>query len=158
MLNNSLLIIFHFFTKLFCVEKQVSQSLYGDKNTRIFTFWTVRVLIFDFPTSTSHVYICCFLFEKRLFFFSWLQADAYTKTGCFNLMCPGFVQVSHQIAMGATISPLSIYNGPQYTVNFYVRRVVQYFILITLLNTSDFCIDIYDHIICTFLFSRKNSL
>ncbi|XP_030961730.1 uncharacterized protein LOC126722440 [Quercus robur] len=67
----------------------VSQSLYGDKNTRLFTFWT---------------------------------ADAYTNTGCFNLGCPGFVQVSHQIAMGATLSPLSVYNGPQYTVNFYVRR------------------------------------
>ncbi|KAM3685712.1 hypothetical protein ACB098_11G141700 [Castanea mollissima] len=50
------------------------------------------------------------------------QADAYHNTGCYNLMCPGFVQVSHQIAPGATISPLSTYNGPQYSVNFYVRR------------------------------------
>ena len=120
------------------MEKQVFELLYGDNNTRLFTYWTVSFLIFDFPASTSHVYIYCFIFEKRLFKkkkkISSLQDDFYRNTGCYNLMCPGFVQVDNQIAMGATVTP-SIYGGTQRSVKFNVWKVVQYFNLITLSNT-----------------------
>ncbi|XP_065619153.1 protein neprosin [Quercus suber] len=44
----------------------VDDNLYGDYQTRLFTYWTVCVLIFDFPASTSHVYIHYFIFEKMM--------------------------------------------------------------------------------------------
>ena len=50
------------------MENQVCEALYGDKNTRLFVYWTVHVLIFDFPASTSHVYIYYFFFEVVFFF------------------------------------------------------------------------------------------
>lgn len=68
---------------------QVSPDLYGDNNTRLFTYWT---------------------------------SDAYQATGCYNLLCSGFVQVSDQIAMGATISPVSSYNGRQYDITILIWK------------------------------------
>ncbi|KAJ7952297.1 Protein of Unknown Function (DUF239) [Quillaja saponaria] len=49
--------------------------------------------------------------DSRLYIF-W-TADGY-KTGCYNLLCPGFVQVSTKIVLGSIIKPDSVYNGPQY--------------------------------------------
>ncbi|ANM66303.1 carboxyl-terminal peptidase [Arabidopsis thaliana] len=37
-----------------------------------------------------------------------------SNTGCNDMSCPGFVQVSKTIALGAIIQPISIYKGPQY--------------------------------------------
>ncbi|XP_077210232.1 protein neprosin-like isoform X2 [Tasmannia lanceolata] len=68
---------------------QVLPELYGDSNTRLFTYWT---------------------------------SDAYQSTGCYNLLCSGFVQISSEIAMGATIFPLSGYLGPQYDINILVWK------------------------------------
>ncbi|KAJ1276955.1 hypothetical protein BS78_05G256400 [Paspalum vaginatum] len=51
----------------------------------------------------------------RLFIY-WTR-DAYNKTGCYNLLCSGFVQTNTQIVIGGRItqlSPVSIYNGSQY--------------------------------------------
>ncbi|KAJ1278944.1 hypothetical protein BS78_04G117400 [Paspalum vaginatum] len=67
---------------------QVSQSMYGDKNTRLFIYWT---------------------------------SDAYQKTGCYNL-CPGFVQTNNQIAIGGSISPVSIYGGSQYDISILIWK------------------------------------
>ncbi|KAL4600376.1 hypothetical protein ACB092_11G195000 [Castanea dentata] len=72
--------------------------------------------------------------------------DAYENTGCYNLLCPGFVQIDNQIAMGASINRYSHYDSNQFALKFYVWKVVQYFNLITLLNNSNFWIDIYGHI------------
>ncbi|XP_050281542.1 uncharacterized protein LOC126722433 [Quercus robur] len=69
----------------------VNERLYGDKNTRLFLYWT---------------------------------DDAYQSTGCYNLLCPGFVQVDKQIAMGAIVTPYSKYNGNQYALKFYVWKKV----------------------------------
>ncbi|CAH9118223.1 unnamed protein product [Cuscuta europaea] len=68
---------------------QVSPDLYGDHNTRLFTYWT---------------------------------SDAYQATGCYNLLCSGFIQINNNIAMGATISPLSNYRGSQYDVSILVWK------------------------------------
>uniref|UniRef100_A0A7N2LFU9 Neprosin PEP catalytic domain-containing protein n=1 Tax=Quercus lobata TaxID=97700 RepID=A0A7N2LFU9_QUELO len=48
--------------------------------------------------------------------------DAYQNTGCYNLFCPGFVQVDKEIAMGATVTPYSKYGGNQYALKFYVWK------------------------------------
>ncbi|XP_050281651.1 uncharacterized protein LOC126722541 [Quercus robur] len=59
-------------------------------------------------------------YQTRLFTY-WTD-DNYRTTGCYNLDCPGFVQVDNQIAMGATVTPYSIYGGTQRTVEFYVYK------------------------------------
>ena len=193
MQNIELLIISNFY-KIICVEKQVYYEMNRDYRTRLFTFWTVRVSIFDFPASTSHVYIVSFLKSSFFFFFfflkSWLQSDSYQTTscynllfssfvqnnfsfliiylyilswlqnngyqsGCYNLQCPGFVQTDNRLAFGAALEPYSDYGGDQSSVNFFVFKVVQYFNLINLSNSSNFWIHIYDHIIRYFFFLVK---
>ncbi|XP_074351660.1 protein neprosin-like [Apium graveolens] len=61
----------------------VSQELFGDNNTRLFTFWT---------------------------------RDAYKSTGCYNLRCSAFIHISKYVALGATLIPVSSYNGAQYDI------------------------------------------
>ncbi|GMQ00557.1 hypothetical protein CsSME_00047597 [Camellia sinensis var. sinensis] len=68
---------------------QVSPDLYGDNNTRLFTYWT---------------------------------SDAYQATGCYNLLCSGFIQISSEIAMGASISPVSGYRNSQYDISILVWK------------------------------------
>ncbi|OMO52001.1 hypothetical protein CCACVL1_29439 [Corchorus capsularis] len=68
---------------------QVSPDLYGDNNTRLFTYWT---------------------------------SDAYQATGCYNLLCSGFIQINNEIAMGASIYPLSRYHGSQYDISLLVWK------------------------------------
>lgn len=55
--------------------------------------------------------------------FMWVQADAYQSTGCYNILCSGFIQTSNEIAIGATINPVSDLDGPQYDINILVWRV-----------------------------------
>nr|POF20256.1 hypothetical protein CFP56_48221 [Quercus suber] len=52
------------------------------------------------------------------------EDDAYQSTGCLNLDCPGFVQVDHQIVMGARVTPYSKYDGDQIGLKFYVWKDV----------------------------------
>jgi hypothetical protein len=68
---------------------QVSPDLYGDNNTRLFTYWT---------------------------------SDAYQATGCYNLLCSGFIQINNDIALGASISPLSNYGSSQYDISILVWK------------------------------------
>ncbi|XP_019051659.1 PREDICTED: uncharacterized protein LOC104588257 [Nelumbo nucifera] len=49
--------------------------------------------------------------DRRTRFFSY-----WTKTGCFDLLCPGFVQTSNEIALGSAIEPISVTAGPQYHI------------------------------------------
>jgi len=57
-----------------------------------------------------------------------LQADASKKTGCFDLTCPGFVQISNEIALGAAIYPISIPGGLQYIITIYIYKVRLFFL------------------------------
>ncbi|KAK4777794.1 hypothetical protein SAY87_017981 [Trapa incisa] len=68
---------------------QVSPDLYGDNNTRLFTYWT---------------------------------SDAYQATGCYNLLCSGFIQLNSEIAMGASISPVSGYRNSQYDISILIWK------------------------------------
>ncbi|KAK1420289.1 hypothetical protein QVD17_21766 [Tagetes erecta] len=68
---------------------QVSPDLYGDNNTRFFTYWT---------------------------------SDAYQATGCYNLLCSGFIQINNEIALGASISPISKYHGSQYDISILIWK------------------------------------
>ncbi|CAA2956712.1 uncharacterized protein LOC111379855 [Olea europaea var. sylvestris] len=68
---------------------QVSPDLYGDSNTRLFTYWT---------------------------------SDSYQATGCYNLLCSGFIQINNEIAMGASIYPISDYHSSQYDISILVWK------------------------------------
>ncbi|XP_051143943.1 uncharacterized protein LOC127260258 [Andrographis paniculata] len=68
---------------------QVSPDLYGDNNTRLFTYWT---------------------------------SDAYQATGCYNLLCSGFIQINNEIALGASIYPISGYRDPQFDISILVWK------------------------------------
>ncbi|KAL4600817.1 hypothetical protein ACB092_11G227300 [Castanea dentata] len=58
-------------------------------------------------------------YETRLFTY-WTN-DGY-QSGCYNVMCPGFVQIDNRMAFGATFLPYSVYGGTQTSVNLYVFK------------------------------------
>lgn len=55
-------------------------------------------------------------------FFTYWTSDAYQATGCYNLLCSGFVQTNNQIAIGAAISPTSSYNGGQFDISLLIWK------------------------------------
>ncbi|KAG6482472.1 hypothetical protein ZIOFF_059103 [Zingiber officinale] len=55
-------------------------------------------------------------------FFTYWTTDAYRETGCYNLLCSGFVQTSNRIAIGAAISPVSAYNGKQFDISLLIWK------------------------------------
>ncbi|KMZ72715.1 hypothetical protein ZOSMA_15G00530 [Zostera marina] len=55
-------------------------------------------------------------------FFIYWTSDAYRETGCYNLLCSGFIQIDNRIAMGASISPLSTMNGGQFDINIMIWK------------------------------------
>ncbi|MCD7469503.1 hypothetical protein HAX54_008603 [Datura stramonium] len=50
------------------------------------------------------------------------ENDGSRETGCFDLTCPGFVQISHEIALGASIHPISTQNGLPYSITIYIYK------------------------------------
>ncbi|PON84574.1 carboxyl-terminal peptidase [Trema orientale] len=52
------------------------------------------------------------LFPNGSRLYTYWTGDGYQRTGCFNVLCPGFVQVSSVIALGL-ILPHSTFNGSQ---------------------------------------------
>uniref|UniRef100_A0A9I9D9H4 Neprosin PEP catalytic domain-containing protein n=1 Tax=Cucumis melo TaxID=3656 RepID=A0A9I9D9H4_CUCME len=50
------------------------------------------------------------------------QSDAYQATGCYNLLCSGFIQVNSDIAMGASISPVSGFRSSQYDISILIWK------------------------------------
>ncbi|KAL0341454.1 UNVERIFIED_CONTAM: hypothetical protein Scaly_1808000 [Sesamum calycinum] len=55
-------------------------------------------------------------------FFTYWTTDAYQATGCYNLLCSGFVQINNKIAIGAAISPRSSYNGRQFDIGIMIWK------------------------------------
>ncbi|KAM7273091.1 hypothetical protein ACFE04_027755 [Oxalis oulophora] len=55
-------------------------------------------------------------------FFTYWTTDAYQATGCYNLLCSGFVQTNTKIAIGAAISPRSTYNNKQFDIGVMVWK------------------------------------
>ncbi|XP_057975185.1 protein neprosin-like [Malania oleifera] len=47
------------------------------------------------------------------------------RQGCFDLECPGFVQLSPKYALGTDLHPLSSYEGPQYEINIFIIQNLQ---------------------------------
>ncbi|CAI9756298.1 unnamed protein product [Fraxinus pennsylvanica] len=55
-------------------------------------------------------------------FFTYWTSDAYQATGCYNLLCSGFVQINRRISIGAAISPISSYNRGQFDISLLVWK------------------------------------
>ncbi|XP_051123165.1 uncharacterized protein LOC127246030 [Andrographis paniculata] len=55
-------------------------------------------------------------------FFTYWTSDAYQTTGCYNLLCSGFVQINNKIAIGAAISPRSSYAGRQFDIGITIWK------------------------------------
>ncbi|KAK8946776.1 hypothetical protein KSP39_PZI006803 [Platanthera zijinensis] len=55
-------------------------------------------------------------------FFTYWTSDSYQETGCYNLLCSGFVQTTNKIAMGAAISPTSVYGREQFDITLLVWK------------------------------------
>ncbi|CAM0947903.1 unnamed protein product [Alopecurus aequalis] len=53
--------------------------------------------------------------------FVYWTSDVY-KNGCYNLLCPGFVQTNNQIAIGSSLSTISTYGGTQYEIDILVWK------------------------------------
>ncbi|KAF5468083.1 hypothetical protein F2P56_012264 [Juglans regia] len=58
--------------------------------------------------------------QSRLF--AYWTADASKTTGCFDLTCPGFVQTSHIIALGAAVHPISLLDQLPYQITIYIFK------------------------------------
>ena len=54
-----------------------------------------------------------------------MQVDGSIKTGCFDLTCPGFVQTSNEIALGAAINIESLPADLTYQITIYIYKVRQ---------------------------------
>ncbi|KAM0850825.1 hypothetical protein ACQ4PT_052822 [Festuca glaucescens] len=50
------------------------------------------------------------------------QSDAYQATGCYNILCSGFIQINSEIAMGASIFPISKLAGSQYDISILIWK------------------------------------
>ncbi|CAN6164014.1 unnamed protein product [Urochloa humidicola] len=55
-------------------------------------------------------------------FFTYWTTDAYQETGCYNHNCRGFVQTTNKIAIGAAITPESVYNGRQFDITLMLWK------------------------------------
>ncbi|GAA0175119.1 hypothetical protein LIER_28361 [Lithospermum erythrorhizon] len=54
--------------------------------------------------------------------FTYWTSDSYQATGCYNLLCSGFVQTNSRIAIGAAISPLSSFDGNQFDITILIWK------------------------------------
>ncbi|CAA7390595.1 unnamed protein product [Spirodela intermedia] len=60
--------------------------------------------------------------DSRPRLFTYWTSDAYQVTGCYNLLCSGFVQTNNRIAIGAAISPVSSYSGDQFDITILIWK------------------------------------
>ncbi|XP_033143981.1 uncharacterized protein LOC103861393 isoform X3 [Brassica rapa] len=56
--------------------------------------------------------------------YTYWTADGFIKTGCYNTLCPGFVQVSKRVPLGILLEPVSIYDGHQSEVGIVIYKEI----------------------------------
>ncbi|KAI3882465.1 hypothetical protein MKX03_025243 [Papaver bracteatum] len=66
-----------------------------------------------------------FFGDNRSRLFGYWTADGSKQTCCFNMLCPGFVQVHSEISLGADFDPISVYGEDVWVVSFQVYRDLQ---------------------------------
>ncbi|XP_042513217.1 uncharacterized protein LOC122088123 [Macadamia integrifolia] len=69
-----------------------------------------------------HVYPQKYGGDTRTRLFTYWTKDNYQHTGCLNLVCPGFVQVSTKAPVGLAVEPVSTYQGAKYEFSLRVQK------------------------------------
>ncbi|GFZ17441.1 carboxyl-terminal peptidase, putative [Actinidia rufa] len=84
--------------------------------------WAPRVTD-QFEFSLSQLWVSPELYgDNYPRFFTYWTTDAYQATGCYNLLCSGFVQTNNKISIGAAISPRSSDSGRQFDIGIMVWK------------------------------------
>ncbi|KAL0727215.1 hypothetical protein Bca4012_023308 [Brassica carinata] len=73
-----------------------------ERDSSIFVGWMVSPSLYEISQDHVHLYTY------------WGKDN--DKFGCYDITCPGFVQVSKTIPLGALLQPVSVYNGTQYEI------------------------------------------
>ncbi|XP_057801903.1 uncharacterized protein LOC131017184 [Salvia miltiorrhiza] len=60
--------------------------------------------------------------DSRPRLFTYWTSDSYQATGCYNLLCSGFIQTNSRIAIGAAISPVSSTGGNQFDITILIWK------------------------------------
>ncbi|KAH9713135.1 NEP-interacting protein 1 [Citrus sinensis] len=60
--------------------------------------------------------------ENKTRLFTYWTRDDYRSTGCYNLVCPGFVQTTTQISLGAAVEPVSRYGAEQFEMIITITK------------------------------------
>lgn len=60
--------------------------------------------------------------DSRPRLFTYWTSDSYQATGCYNLLCSGFIQTNSRIAIGAAISPVSTFALNQFDVTILIWK------------------------------------
>ncbi|KAM4111027.1 hypothetical protein ACJW30_05G036700 [Castanea mollissima] len=60
--------------------------------------------------------------DKRTRLFIYWTSDGYKRKGCYNLQCPGFVQVNQKFAFGSPIEPISRYSAKQFEMGITMYK------------------------------------
>lgn len=102
-------VLHHWYLLHALLDLQVNPQLEGDNRAHFFTYWTVSSVASWIVVSFFLSFFCfvALLISKSIF---WCQSDGYQKTGCYNLVCQGFVQTSTRLTPGKiyTLSTLSL--------------------------------------------------
>ncbi|GMI88513.1 hypothetical protein like AT5G25950 [Hibiscus trionum] len=59
--------------------------------------------------------------KKARLFVRW-SANSSIYSGCFDLLCDGFIQTNHQVALGAAVEPVSSVSGQQYYITIGIYK------------------------------------
>ncbi|XP_026432130.1 uncharacterized protein LOC113329473 isoform X2 [Papaver somniferum] len=68
-----------------------------------------------------HVYQDIYGDDQTRFFIYW-TTDGYLSSGCYNLLCDGFVHTSTNISLGCNFTEVSTFNGDQKDATFSIRK------------------------------------
>ncbi|KAK7250490.1 hypothetical protein RIF29_32960 [Crotalaria pallida] len=60
--------------------------------------------------------------RKTTNIFALWTSDSFKTTGCYNMLCRGFVQIDRNIYLGIRIEPTSSYGGKQYEISFSISQ------------------------------------
>ncbi|KAI3949028.1 hypothetical protein MKW98_021634 [Papaver atlanticum] len=68
-----------------------------------------------------HVYHGMYGDDQTRFFIYW-TTDNYLSSGCYNLLCHGFVHTTSDISLGCNFTEVSTFNGDQKDATFSIRK------------------------------------
>ncbi|XP_038713508.1 uncharacterized protein LOC120007386 [Tripterygium wilfordii] len=94
------------------------RKYYGAKAS--LSIWNPRVeQRNEFSVSQIWVYNQLYGDNNTRLFIYW-TSDRYVSTGCYNLLCKGFIQENKEIVLGGTLTQVSVHNGVQHDLKVYI--------------------------------------